>query len=51
MKHKNLKEKYRDDPDQALIDELLDVIERTRSTSEKLDAIKMIEMLRNEHIC
>lgn len=47
----NLKDRYRNDPDEALIEELLDVIERTGSTSEKLEAIKMIETLRDDHIC
>lgn len=45
---KDLKKRFKEDPDQALIDELLDVIDKTSNPSIKFDAIKMICQIRHD---
>lgn len=48
---KNLKQRFREEPDEVIIEELLDVVERTRNPSEKMEAIKILISLRDEHVC
>ena len=48
---KNLKQRFQEEPDEVIIEELLDVVERTRSTTEKMEAIKMIVELKDDHVC
>lgn len=48
---KNLKQRFREEPDEVIIEELLDVVERTRNHSEKMEALKMIVNLKDEHVC
>ncbi len=48
---KDLKQRYQDDPNQALLDEVLDVIQETKNPVTKLEAIKIAYSLKDDSVC